>query len=102
MGPEPVILRMASVGPAELMIVLVIALLIFGADRLGDLGGALGKGIREFKDATREEEAKAKQAEAEAARAQVAKGEGAEVQQADVQQAEVTESEVGEARVEQT
>ncbi len=34
----------------ELLIVLVIILLIFGANRLGDIGSGLGKAIRGFKD----------------------------------------------------
>ena len=36
-------------GPLELAIILVVVLLIFGASRLGDIGGALGKSIREFR-----------------------------------------------------
>lgn len=34
----------------ELIVILVIILLIFGANRLGDIGGGLGKAIRGFKD----------------------------------------------------
>ncbi len=41
---------MPNVGPLELAIVLVIALVIFGPKRLPDLGRALGSGMREFKD----------------------------------------------------
>ena len=41
---------MPSVGPAEIIIVLVIVLLIFGPKRLPDLGRSLGSGMREFKD----------------------------------------------------
>jgi sec-independent protein translocase protein TatA len=41
---------MPNVGPLELAIVLVIALVIFGPKRLPDLGKALGTGMREFKD----------------------------------------------------
>ena len=37
-------------GPAEIIIVLVIVLLIFGPKRLPDLGRSLGSGMREFKD----------------------------------------------------
>lgn len=36
-------------GPTELIIILVIILIIFGVGRLGEIGGALGKGIREFR-----------------------------------------------------
>jgi sec-independent protein translocase protein TatA len=41
-------------GMTELLIVLVIAVVIFGANRLPELGRGLGRGIRNFKDATRE------------------------------------------------
>jgi sec-independent protein translocase protein TatA len=39
-----------GIGPLELIIVLVIALLVFGPKRLPDLGRSLGSGMREFKD----------------------------------------------------
>ena len=39
-----------SIGPTELIIVLVIVLLIFGPKRLPSLGRQLGSGMREFKD----------------------------------------------------
>jgi sec-independent protein translocase protein TatA len=45
---------MGSFGMTELLIILVIAIVIFGANRLPELGKGLGKGIRNFKDATRE------------------------------------------------
>ena len=65
MVAEAEILRMAApIGPAELIIVLVIVLVLFGAKRLGDLGGSLGRGIREFREATREEQGSAEDAEA--------------------------------------
>jgi sec-independent protein translocase protein TatA len=41
---------MPNIGPLELAIVLVIALVIFGPKRLPDLGRSLGSGMREFKD----------------------------------------------------
>jgi sec-independent protein translocase protein TatA len=41
---------MPNIGPLELAIVLVIALVIFGPKRLPDLGRSLGRGMREFKD----------------------------------------------------
>ncbi len=40
-----------SLGPLELMIIFVIVLVVFGADRLPELARGLGKGIREFKRA---------------------------------------------------
>ena len=41
---------MPNIGPLELAIVLIIALVIFGPKRLPELGKSLGNGIREFKD----------------------------------------------------
>jgi sec-independent protein translocase protein TatA len=41
---------MVNVGPMELVIVLVIALLVLGPKRLPEAGRAVGKGMREFKD----------------------------------------------------
>ena len=46
----------AGIGIPELLIVLVIILLIFGASRLTEVGSSLGKGIREFRKAVREDE----------------------------------------------
>lgn len=39
-----------SVGPAELIIVLVIALIVLGPKRLPEVGRSVGRGMREFKD----------------------------------------------------
>jgi sec-independent protein translocase protein TatA len=38
-----------NVGPLEIIIVLIIALIVFGPKRLPELGRSLGKGIREFR-----------------------------------------------------
>lgn len=43
---------MPSLGWQELMIVLVIVIIIFGAGKLPEIGGAMGKSIKEFKKAT--------------------------------------------------
>ena len=40
---------MPRIGPTELIIILVIVLVIFGAGRLPGIGSALGKGILSFK-----------------------------------------------------
>jgi sec-independent protein translocase protein TatA len=42
-------------GPGELIIVLLIVVVIFGAGRLSEIGGALGRGIREFRSATKDD-----------------------------------------------
>jgi sec-independent protein translocase protein TatA len=42
---------MPNVGPLELAIVLIIALVVFGPKRLPELGKSVGRGIREFKGA---------------------------------------------------
>ena len=39
-----------NIGPAELIVVLVIALLVIGPKRLPEVGKSLGKGMREFRD----------------------------------------------------
>jgi sec-independent protein translocase protein TatA len=38
--------------PGHLVLILLIALIVIGPGRIGDLGGQLGRGIREFRDAT--------------------------------------------------
>ncbi len=47
---------MPQLGVPELIIILFIILIIFGVGRLPELGGALGRSIREFRKATAEEE----------------------------------------------
>jgi len=41
---------MGSIGPPELIVILVIALIVLGPKRLPEAGRAIGKGLREFKD----------------------------------------------------
>ena len=47
------------IGPMELIIILFIVLIIFGVGRLTDIGGALGRSIKEFRKATTEDESSA-------------------------------------------
>jgi sec-independent protein translocase protein TatA len=42
---------LGNIGPLEIVVVLIIALIVFGPKRLPELGSSLGKGIREFKGA---------------------------------------------------
>ena len=42
----------------DLLVILIIALLIFGGKRIGDLGAGLGKGIRNFKKGLEGEDTK--------------------------------------------
>jgi sec-independent protein translocase protein TatA len=46
---------MPNVGPMELAIVLVVALIVLGPKRLPEVGRSLGNGIREFKDSIQNE-----------------------------------------------
>lgn len=43
-----------GIGMPELIVILVIVLIIFGAGKLPEIGSGLGKGIRNFKKATQE------------------------------------------------
>ena len=61
----------AGLGPWELIIILLIVVVIFGAGRLSEIGGAVGRSVREFRSATRDEN-KDKEAAAAASQATVA------------------------------
>jgi sec-independent protein translocase protein TatA len=45
---------MGTPGPLELILIFAVVLLIFGAKRIPEIARGIGKGIREFKDATSE------------------------------------------------
>lgn len=45
---------MFNIGPGELIVILLLALIIFGPGKLPDVGKALGRTINEFKRATRQ------------------------------------------------
>jgi sec-independent protein translocase protein TatA len=44
--------------PSHLLVLLLIILIIFGPSKLGDVGGALGKAIKDFKKAMNEDDTK--------------------------------------------
>ncbi|MER3408936.1 MAG: twin-arginine translocase TatA/TatE family subunit [Thermoleophilia bacterium] len=54
------------IGPWELIILVLVILLVFGARRLPEIGRGLGKGMREFKDAVTGKEERAAQGHAPA------------------------------------
>ena len=45
---------LGPLGLPELVIILIIIILIFGANRLPEIGRGIGKGIRNFKESTKE------------------------------------------------
>jgi sec-independent protein translocase protein TatA len=49
---------MFGLGTQELIIILVLVLIVFGAGKLPQVGSALGKGLRNFKEGVKEEEEK--------------------------------------------
>ncbi len=53
-----------GLGPMELVIILLVLVMLFGATRLADLGGSLGKGIKEFRTAIKDEDEPAATAKA--------------------------------------
>lgn len=52
-----------SLGPAELIIIFAIVVVLFGATRIGDIGASLGRGIREFRREVKEGENESEETE---------------------------------------
>jgi sec-independent protein translocase protein TatA len=71
------------IGPWELAIILLIIVIIFGVGKLPEIGGALGKGIREFKESTRDPES-----QEEATSGVAATGTSSEVRRSDTARTE--------------
>lgn len=49
---------MRSIGLPELVVILLVALVLFGGRKIGDIGKGLGEGIRNFKSAIKGDEEK--------------------------------------------
>jgi sec-independent protein translocase protein TatA len=49
---------MGRIGLPEMLIILFIVILIFGANRLPDIGRGIGRGIKNFKDSVKEPNSK--------------------------------------------
>ncbi len=47
---------MFGIGMPELIVILIIVMVIFGAGKLPEIGRGIGQGIRDFKKATRDEQ----------------------------------------------
>lgn len=49
-----ILLFLSNMGGYEILLILVVILIFFGAKKIPELARGLGRGIREFKDATKE------------------------------------------------
>jgi len=56
---------MRSIGLPELIIILLVALVLFGGKKIGDIGKGLGDGIRNFKTAIKGEDEKPEETKTE-------------------------------------
>ncbi len=45
-----------TIGPLELLVIVIVFLLLFGGKKLGDLGKGLGEGIKHFKSAIKDDD----------------------------------------------
>jgi len=48
-------MRFMDLGPAEMILIVVALVLVFGAGKIGDIGGALGRSVREFRQASQDD-----------------------------------------------
>ena len=49
---------MGSIGPWQIVLIIAVLLLLFGGKKIPELMKGLGKGMKEFKDATKEDDTK--------------------------------------------
>lgn len=66
---------LGNVGPLEIIVVLIIALVVFGPKRLPELGRSLGKGIREFRGSVSGESSDEEEPPTSPAKIEAGKGE---------------------------
>ena len=59
MATPSAFLAVFGLGPTELIVILVILLVLFGGSKLPSLAKGLGQSVKEFKKATKDEEAEA-------------------------------------------
>jgi sec-independent protein translocase protein TatA len=57
MKPSAGMFLLGTIGVPEVLIILLIAIVIFGGKRLGDIGRGLGEGIRNFRSAVKDDKA---------------------------------------------
>ncbi len=55
MQPSVGMFLLGSIGVPEVLIIILIAIIVFGGKRLGEIGKGLGEGIRNFKSAVKSE-----------------------------------------------
>ncbi|UYZ62742.1 Sec-independent protein translocase subunit TatA/TatB [Hymenobacter weizhouensis] len=55
MNSAPFLLAFGGLGTTEILLIIVAIILLFGAKRIPELFRGMGQGIREFKDASKEE-----------------------------------------------
>ena len=55
------VIYQAAIGPQQIILIAVILILLFGAKKIPELMKGVGKGIKEFKDATNDDEDKSKE-----------------------------------------
>jgi sec-independent protein translocase protein TatA len=59
-----------TLGPLELALILGIVIIVFGAGKLPEIGGAVGKSIREFRQSVKNEDTEPENSKAESAAAE--------------------------------
>ena len=83
---------MGNIGPGELLIIGLIALLLFGAGRIADIGKGLGQGISNFKKGLKEADEDDKPKKAEKAEKAAAKDEDDDDKKEDVKKEKLKEA----------